>query len=59
MVDVYLARDLLPSHQHLDEGEFIDLEPYTVEELCGLIYQGIIQDGKTVAAIMAYKNKYL
>ena len=59
MVDVYLARDLVPSHQHLDEGEFIDLEPYTVEELCGLIYQGIIQDGKTVAAIMAYKNKYL
>ncbi|MCI9082304.1 MAG: NUDIX hydrolase [Lachnospiraceae bacterium] len=58
MVDVYVARNLIPSEQHLDEGEFIDLEPYTLEELCDLIYQGVIQDGKTVAGIMAYKNKY-
>ncbi len=59
LVDVYVARDLAPSSQHLDEGEFIDLEPHTLEELCDLVYQGIIQDGKTVAAIMAYKNKYI
>lgn len=58
LVDVYVARNLIPSAQHLDEGEFIDLEAYTLEELCDLIYQGVIQDGKTVAAIMAYKNKY-
>lgn len=58
LVDVYAARELIPSHQHLDEGEFIDLEPYTLEELSTLIYQGVIQDAKTVAAIMAYKNKY-
>lgn len=57
LVDVYLAENLIPSSQHLDEGEFIDLEPHTLEELCTLIYQGVIQDGKTVAAIMAYKNK--
>ena len=31
MVDVYVARNLIPSEQHLDEGEFIDLEPYTLE----------------------------
>ncbi len=58
MVDVYVAQDLIASKQHLDEGEFIDLEPYTLEELCDLIYQGVIQDGKTVAGIMAYKCKY-
>lgn len=58
MVDVYVARDLAASEQHLDEGEFIDLEAYTLEELCDLIYDGVIQDGKTVAGIMAYKNKY-
>lgn len=58
LVDVYVARNLIPSAQHLDEAEFIDLEAYTLEELCDLIYQGVIQDGKTVAAIMAYKNKY-
>ncbi|MCI8300792.1 MAG: NUDIX hydrolase [Lachnospiraceae bacterium] len=58
MVDVYVAQNLIPSQQHLDEGEFIDLEAHTLEELCEQIYQGVIQDGKTVAAIMAYKNKY-
>lgn len=58
LVDVYVARNLIPSKQHLDEGEFIDLQAYSLEELCDLIYQGVIQDGKTVAAIMAYKNKY-
>ncbi len=58
MIDVYVARDLIPSEQHLDEGEYIELEAYELSELCELVYQGVIQDGKTVAAIMAYKNKY-
>ena len=58
MIDVYVARELIPSKQHLDEGEFIELEEHSLEELCQLVYQGIIQDSKTVAAIMAYKNKY-
>ena len=59
LVEVYVARELIPASQHLDEGEFIDLEPYELEELCSLGYQGVIQDAKTVAAIMAYKNKYV
>ena len=58
LVDIYVAENLVPSRQHLDEGALIDLEPHSLEELCGLIYQGVIQDGKTVAGIMAYKNKY-
>lgn len=57
-IDVYVARDLIPSKQKLDEAEDIELQPYTLEELCRRIYKGEIQDGKTVAAIMAYKNKY-
>jgi ADP-ribose pyrophosphatase len=28
-----------------------------LDELCERIYAGKIQDGKTVAALMAYKNK--
>ena len=59
MVDVYVARNLLPSKQNLDEDEFIELEEHSLEELCQLIYQGIIQDGKTVSAILAYKDKYV
>ena len=58
LVDVYVARNLIPSKQKLDEGEEIELEAHTLEDLCKKIYKGEIQDGKTVAAIMAYKNKY-
>lgn len=57
-IDVFVARNLIPSKQHLDEDESIDVQPYTVEELCEKIYSGEIQDGKTVASILAYKNKY-
>lgn len=55
-IDVYLARDLKPGKQHLDEGEFIDVEAHDVDELCEMIYAGILQDAKTVSAILAYKN---
>lgn len=55
-IDVYLARDLKPGKQHLDEGEFIDVEAHDVEELCTMIYNGTLQDAKTVSAILAYKN---
>ncbi|MFP3154582.1 NUDIX hydrolase [Lachnospiraceae bacterium ZAX-1] len=57
LIDVYVAKDLIPSKQHLDEDEFIELEAHSLEELCERIYKGEIQDAKTVAAIMAYKNK--
>ncbi len=56
-IDVYVATDLKPGKRHLDQDEFIELEPVGLQELCDRIYAGEIQDGKTVAAIMAYKNK--
>ena len=58
LIDVYVARDLIPSKQHLDEDEFVDVEEYTLDELCQMIYEGKLQDAKTVAAIMAYKAKF-
>lgn len=45
--------------QELDEDEFIHVIPYEVAELERMIYAGEITDSKTVASIMAYKNKYL
>lgn len=57
-IDVYVATDLKESRQHLDEDEFIDIGTYSIEELTQMIYDCKIQDGKTVAALMAYKNKY-
>lgn len=57
-IDIYLATDLIPGSQHLDDDEFINVEMYDVEELIQMIYDGKIQDSKTVSAIMTYKNKY-
>ncbi len=55
-IDVYLARELVPGQQHLDEGEFINVEAYSLEELLPQIYEGKIQDSKTVSGILAYAN---
>lgn len=57
-IDIYVARDLIPSRQHLDFDEFVEIEAFSLEELCQRIYEGRIQDAKTIAAIMAYKDKY-
>lgn len=56
-IDVYLATGLTEGEQKLDEDEFIDICIYELEELCGMIYGGEIQDAKTVAGILAYANK--
>ena len=57
MVDVYLAEDLVPGEQHLDDAEDIRVEAFELDTLKQLIYEGTIQDAKTVAAIMAYACK--
>lgn len=56
-VDVYLAENLVPGEQHLDDSESIDVEIYSLDEVCEMIYAGKMQDSKTVAAILAYSNK--
>lgn len=56
-IDIYLATGLVPGRQHLDEDEFVQVGAYTVEELTEKIFAGEIQDSKTVAAILAYKDK--
>ncbi len=58
-IDIYVARNLKPSKQNLDDDEFINVEAYSVDELCEMIYAGKIEDSKTVSAIMSYKNKFL
>lgn len=56
MIDIYLAEDLIPSKQHLDENEYLNVEEWDIDDLMQLIYAGKMQDGKTVAALLAYKN---
>lgn len=57
-IDIYVATDLIPGSQHLDEDESIDVEAYTVDELCEKIFSGEIEDSKTISAIMSYRAKY-
>lgn len=56
-VEVYVARDLIPSVQNLDEDEVIDVEEYTIEELKEKIFKGEIEDSKTIASLMSYAVK--
>ena len=57
-IDIYVARDLKPGKQHLDEDEFINVEAYTVGELKQMIFDCKIQDAKTICGIMTYAAKY-
>ena len=57
-IEVYVAHDLIPSKQNLDEDEFIELGAYTIEELKEKIFSGEIEDAKTVSSLMAYAVKY-
>ncbi len=56
-IGIYLCTDLKPTQQHLDEGEFLGVERYTLEELTQWILESKIQDSKTICGILAYKTK--
>lgn len=58
-IEIFVAKNLIPSRQHLDEDEFIDLKAYTIEELKEKIFSGEIEDSKTVSSLLAYDAKYL
>lgn len=53
-VEIFVAKDLIPSKQKFDEEESIELEEYTIDELQEMIFKGEITDSKTVAGLMAY-----
>ena len=55
LVDVYLAKNVYKdSEQHLDPAEDISVKEWSVDELLEKIYSGEMQDGKTVAGVLAY-----
>lgn len=53
-VDIFVAKDLIPSCQRFDEEEDIELEEHSIEELKQMIFAGEIKDSKTVAGLLAY-----
>lgn len=58
-IEIFVARNLIPSCQHLDEDEFVDVKAYTLKELKEMIFSGKIEDSKTIAAILAYESRYV
>ena len=54
----FLAQDLVPAEQHLDADEFLTIHRYTIAEAVQMITDGIITDGKTIAAIFAAQAHY-
>lgn len=57
-IEIFLAKNLMPSVQNLDEDEYIDVQSYTITELKEKIFNGEIEDSKTVSALLAYDLKY-
>lgn len=53
-IDIYLAEDLKPGRQHLDEDEYLNVEAYRLEELKQMIFDCRIQDSKTICGILTY-----
>ncbi|MDE5862925.1 MAG: NUDIX hydrolase [Lachnospiraceae bacterium] len=57
-IDLYLARNLEKTEQHLDPDEEINVELWDIKDLQQLIYEGKMTDSKTIAGIMTYAAKY-
>lgn len=55
-IGLFVAKNLIRTHQNLDPDEEIDVQPWDVDELVKRIYSGEMTDSKTIAGILAYKN---
>ena len=49
---LYLARGLRAGDAHPDEGEFLNVEKYPLDELAAMAYGNELEDGKTQIAVL-------
>jgi len=56
-IHFFIARDLTPCAQRLEEGEHITTEAYSIDECLEKIRTGEINDGKTILGILWYHLK--
>ncbi len=59
IIHFFIARDLTPTVQRLEEGEHIIVETYSLEECMSKIENGEIVDGKTIIGILRYKMQFI
>ena len=53
-IEVYVARNLIPSKQHLDEGEFLTVRKIPAEEALRMVLSGELPDAKTQVGILKW-----
>ena len=58
VLHLYLAHGLHAGKAHPDEGEFLNVEKFRLEELVKMVMANEIDDGKTIAAILK-ADRYL
>lgn len=56
-IQLYLARDLKPAVQHLDEDEFLEVHTLPLDQVVEMITNGEIQDAKSVMGIFLTMQK--
>lgn len=54
---LYLCTDLVAGETSFDENECLEIEEWDVDQLCTMIVEGKICDGKTIVAIMLVKEE--
>lgn len=52
VIHIFYATDLIPSQQHLDENEFLDVEKIPFSQALRMVMDGQIPDAKTQLAIL-------
>ncbi len=55
-IDIWFARGLRLGERHLDEGEFLEVFTATPAEFFDWCRQGVVTDGKTLAAALWLQN---
>lgn len=52
VIHIYLATGLTRGEQDLDANEYVTVEKYPLKDLVELVIKGVIQDAKTITAIL-------
>jgi ADP-ribose pyrophosphatase len=52
VVHIYMAEDITFGESRLDEGEFLEVEYFTLDELYAMVMRGEVTDSKTQIAIL-------
>ena len=52
VIHIFMAENITLGESHLDKGEFLDVEYFTLDELFDMVMNGEITDAKTQIAIL-------